>query len=117
MDTAMRTLLAVLLASLPFAASAQSAERALPPGARPLEEPPQISRTDPANEPTVTVRIEGDQRIEEHRINGKLYMQKVTPRHGRSYVLVDNRGDGTFTRLDNPLDQNLRVPQWVLLEF
>ena len=116
----MRTLPAVLLASFAFAAFAQSAERARPPGTRPLEEPPpppQITQTDTATQPTVTVRIEGDQRIEEHRIGGKLYMQKVTPAHGKPYVLVDHRGDGTFTRLDNTIDQGLRVPQWVLLEF
>ena len=118
----MRTLLALLATTFAFAAFAQSAERARPPGTRPLEEPPpppQITQSDtpPSAEPTVTVRFEGDQRIEEHRINGRLYMQRVTPRHGKPYVLMDHRGDGTFTRLDNTIDQNLRATQWVLLEF
>jgi len=121
----MRTLLAVLLASFVILdASAQSVERPRPPGTRPLEEappPPPLTQqdkiVDPANEPVVTVRIEGDQRIEEHRIGGKLFMQKVTPKHGKAYVLMDHRGDGTFTRLDSNLDQSVRAPQWVLLEF
>jgi hypothetical protein len=121
----MRTLLAVLLASfLILDASAQSVERPRPAGTRPLEEappPPPLTQqdkvTDPANEPVVTVRFEDGQRIEEHRIGGRLYLQKVTPRHGKAYVLVDHRGDGTFTRQDNTIDQNIRVPQWVLLEF
>ena len=116
----MRTPLAVLLATVAFAAYAQSVERARPAGTRPLEEPPpppQITQVDPAKEPTVTVRIEGDQRIEEHRIGGRLFMQKVTPKHGKTYVLMDHRGDGTFSRLDNTIDQSLRAPQWVLLEF
>ena len=116
----MRSLLVVLLASLSFAAFAQSAERARPPGTRPLEEPPpppEITQANPASEPVVTVRTEGDQRIEEYRIGGKLYMQKVTPKHGKSYVLMDHRGDGTFTKLDNTVDPQVRAPQWVLLEF
>lgn len=121
----MRTFLAILLASfLILDASAQSVERPRPQGTRPLEEappPPPLTQSDkaldPANEPVVTVRTEGDQRIEEHRIGGRLYMQKVTPKHGKPYVLVDHRGDGTFTRQDNTIDQNIRVPQWVLLEF
>jgi hypothetical protein len=122
----MRTLLAVLLASFLICdASAQSVERPRPPGTRPLEEappPPPLTQldkavVDPANEPVVTVRVEGDQRIEEHRIGGRLFMQKVTPKHGKAYVLMDHRGDGTFTRQDSNLDQSLRVPQWVILEF
>ncbi len=43
-------------------------------------------------------------------------MMKVTPAHGRPYVLIDHKGDGQFARQDN-LDSGLRVPQWVLLEF
>jgi Protein of unknown function (DUF2782) len=44
-------------------------------------------------------------------------MQKVIPKHGRPYILMDHKGDGTFTRQDNTLDNGVRVPQWVLLEF
>ena len=49
-------------------------------------------------------------------VNGKVYMTRVTPRHGRGYVMLDQRGDGTFTRMDT-LEPGLRVPQWVLFEF
>jgi hypothetical protein len=31
-------------------------------------------------------------------------------------MLIDNRGDGTFTREDS-FDPHVRVPQWVLWEF
>ena len=44
-------------------------------------------------------------------------MQRVTPKSGRPYILIDNQGTGTFVRQDNPLDSGIRVPQWVLLEF
>jgi hypothetical protein len=101
-------------------APAQSTARPLPPGAVPLEEappPPQLAEDPDAIQPQVTTRTEGGQKIEEYRIRGKLYMQKITPAHGRAYVLMDHKGDGTFTRQDNTLDNGVRVPQWVLLEF
>ena len=113
----MRPLLAVLL----FAATsayAQSGARPLPPGALPLvDAPPPPPLTDRDFPAEVTTRVEGDQVIEEHRIKGKLYMMRVTPKHGRPYVLMDNKGDGTYSRLDQTLDQQVRAPQWVLLEF
>ena len=116
----MKTLLAVLLAAAAFDAFAQSTARARPPGTMPLEEPPPpppIVQTDPALEPQVTVRIEGEQQVQEYRVRGKLYMQRVTPKNGRPYVMIDHKGDGTFTRQDNTLDDRVRVPQWVLAEF
>jgi len=120
----MRTFLALLLVSFLVPALAQSGARPRPPGTLPLEEippPPLIpesSPTDPnAITPDVTTRTEGNQTIQEYRHKGKLYMVRVTPGHGRPYVLVDQRGDGQFTRQDNPLDTGLRVPQWVILEF
>jgi hypothetical protein len=30
---------------------------------------------------------------------------------------MDLKGDGTFTRQENALDNGVRVPQWVLMEF
>ena len=117
----MRILLAVLLSAVAFASAAQSTERPRPPGTVPLDEPPpppplaqQLAEPDPE----VTRRI-GDegQVIEEYRVKGKLYMQKVTPKHGHAYVLMDHKGDGSFTKFDNSIDGHLAVPQWVLKEF
>jgi hypothetical protein len=115
----MRTLIALLLAAIAFPVAAQSTARPRPPGTTTLEEPPPppLVATDPALEPQVTTRTEGGETIQEYRVNGKLYMQRVTPKHGRSYVLMDHKGDGTFMRQDSPLDNGVRVPQWVLLEF
>jgi len=116
----MRTLLAVTLLAAAFGAAAQSTARARPPGTMPLDEPPPpppIVAEDPSIEPQVTVRTEGDNTIHEYRVSGKLFMQRVTPKHGKPYVLMDTKGDGTFTRQDNTLDNGVRVPQWVLLEF
>ena len=99
-----------------------STARPRPPGTIPLEEappPPQLEDDpdDPGIKPVVTTRVEGDRTIQEYRVHGRLYMQRVTPAHGRPYVLIDNKGDGSFTRQDNTLDNGVRVPQWVLLEF
>lgn len=118
----MRVLLAVILTALALPAAAQSAARPRPPGTLPLQElppPPAMPESDPALEPrpVVTVRQEGDNAIQEYRVNGRLYMMRVTPKHGRAYVMIDHKGDGTFTRQDNPTDTGVRVPQWVLLEF
>jgi hypothetical protein len=118
-SAAMRLLLAFAALAIAGAASAQSTERPRPPGTQPLEEPPPppaIVEPDPALQPAITIRKEGENTVQEYRIRGKLYMMRVTPAHGRPYVLVDHKGDGQFARQDN-LDSGLRVPQWVLLEF
>jgi hypothetical protein len=112
--------LAAILAAAVFSAAAQTGARPRPAGTVPLDEPPPppaMVDADPALQPQVTTRTEGEQTIQEYRIGGKLYMQRVTPKHGKPYVLMDNKGDGTFTRQDHTLDSGVRVPQWVLLEF
>jgi hypothetical protein len=116
----MKKILVALLCTVAIDAMAQSASRPRPPGTMPLDEPPPpppIVQTDPALEPQVTIRTEGDRTIQEYRIRGKLYMQRVTPRHGIPYILMDHKGDGTFTKQDNTLDTGVRVPMWVLVEF
>lgn len=120
----MRLVLAAALAALAFDGLGESVERPRPPGTRPLEivpppppMPAKVDEDDPALRPEVTTRVEGEQTIQEYRVRGKLYMMRVTPKGGRPYVLMDHKGDGTFTRQDNTLDQRVRVPQWVLLEF
>jgi Protein of unknown function (DUF2782) len=114
----MRILLIATLTALALDVSAQSAARPRPPGTTPLDEPPPPpAMTEAAVEPEVTTRNEGDQSIQEYRVKGKLYMQRVTPKNGRPYILMDHKGDGTFTKQDNTLDNGVRVPQWVLLDF
>ena len=114
----MRSATAAILFAIALPAAAQTSARPIPPGSVPLDDPPPppplIEQQAP--EPDVTTRREGDNVIQEYRIHGKLYMQRVTPKHGKPYMLVDNRGDGTFTREDS-LDPHVRVPQWVLFEF
>jgi hypothetical protein len=67
-------------------------------------------------EPEVTIRDEAEQRVEEYRINGRLYMVKITPKVGPAYYLVDEKGEGSFTRYDG-MDTGLKVPRWVILKW
>ncbi|WP_211753358.1 DUF2782 domain-containing protein [Nitrosomonas aestuarii] len=70
---------------------------------------------DPDLEPQITIIKRGGDTIEEHRINGELYMIKVIPRVGFPYYLVKNRG-----RLDaHPGEpgSNVSAPMWRILEF
>ncbi|HUQ29387.1 MAG TPA: DUF2782 domain-containing protein [Usitatibacter sp.] len=116
----MRLLLAVSLAAVAFTAGAQSSARPQPAGTVPLDDvpppPPLTQNAIPADERVVTKRDDG-QVIEENRARNRFYAQRVTPKHGRPYLLMDHKADGSFTKQDNSIDGHLSVPQWVLMEF
>lgn len=102
---------ALLITAVPAgAADAQpgSARAEVPP-------PPPMIDGDTA-EPQVTIVTRGNDRVEEYRVNGKLYMMKVTPPHGKPYYLVDNKGDGQWLRQDDT-SSKLSVPMWVITTF
>ena len=121
----MRRIVVALLLSSALPAAAQSNQ---PKDLRPIPEvpePPELSLPSPGAEdeeeslePQVTIIKRGEVKIEEYRLNGRLYMIKVTPRIGLPYYLIDNRGDGTFSTHDTGgLDQRIRPPMWVIREF
>ncbi|MBI2311524.1 MAG: DUF2782 domain-containing protein [Betaproteobacteria bacterium] len=111
-----RLILSALFAlSLPVLAQSQTP----PPGLQPLPEPPPAPpglELDPALEPQVTITKRGEETVEEFRLNGKLYMMRVIPRYGAPFYLIDNRGDGNFSRMDH-LDSGVRPPMWVIHQF
>ena len=109
----MRRLIVFLLSAVALSVAAQTR----PPKLEPIPEPPPppVSLDEPL-EPQVTIMKRGEDKVEEYRLNGKLYMVKVTPPHGRPYYLVDDKGTGVFSRRDD-LDSGLRVPLWVIKEF
>lgn len=78
--------------------------------------PPPMSADEPVGEPQVTIIKETELSVEEYRANGKLYMIKITPKHGAPYYLVDDRGDGKFARQES-LDSGFRVPRWIIKRF
>ncbi|MDX5445440.1 MAG: DUF2782 domain-containing protein [Zoogloeaceae bacterium] len=100
-----RFLITLLLAvSLP--AAAQILEPLPPP-----PPPPEGVEGDPV-EPEVTILQRGGDEVQEYRVNGRLYMVKVTPPHGVPYYLVDLKGDGVMIRRDQRPE--LSVPMWVI---
>lgn len=110
-------LLALLFGIAALPALAQNRPADLQPLPEPPPPPPGLL-TDADLEPQVTIRKRGEDKVEEYRLNGKLYMIRVTPPHGTPYYLVDPKGDGGFVRQDSGVaDKSLSVPMWVIHTF
>lgn len=111
-NTALRFLLLLILSVVSAGASA---DKKAADKLEPLPPPPAMGgSTD--EEPEVTITKKTEQTIEEYRVSGRLYMIKVTPKVGKPYYLVDDRGDGKFSRQES-LDSGLRPPRWVIHRF
>jgi len=107
--------IAVLLFASLLAVPALAQDK--PPRLEPLPDiPPPPGMVDPALEPQITIVQKGQDKVEEFRIKGRLYMIKVTPSHGKPYFLIDHKGDGLMRRYDD-LSPNFQVPMWVIHEF
>lgn len=108
-----------VLSMLPLAAAAQSQERAKPKGTEVIDTVPSPSKVkagQPLIEPVVTTRQAGGDTIQEYRLKGRLYKQVVKPSKGPVYTLIDEKGEGKFTRVDGP-DAKIAVPMWVLIDW
>ena len=111
------SMVAALAVSLALTAAAQQAASQPKLEPRPEAEPPPPEiAADPELQPQITKIEHENETIEEYRVNGRLNMVKVTPRHGRPYYLVPNNAKGGFVRYDS-LDSGLKVPQWVMFSF
>jgi hypothetical protein len=110
--TPMRFLFLLLLGSFSLCAFAA---KPVPDNLEPLPPPPVMDGTSD-NEPEVTITKETEQTVEEYRAGGKLYMIKIIPKVGKPYYLVDDRGDGKFSRQES-LDSGVRPPRWVIHRF
>lgn len=65
--------------------------------------------------PDITIRKKDGKTIQEYRVNGELYMIKVTNKNGKSYYLHKRDKDGVWENIGpNP---PTAVPQWVLFRF
>jgi len=113
--------LAVLLAILTGAVQAADPPKFkdLPPPPERVKDyqPPAPPPIDENNlpEPEVVITTRGEDRHEEYRLGGRLYMVKVTPRIGKPYYLIDREGRGDFMRSD--LEPAVNPPQWILKKF
>ncbi|MFM9913357.1 MAG: DUF2782 domain-containing protein [Methylophilaceae bacterium] len=109
----MKRLLFILLLTPLFALSAPP-----PPNLEELPEPPPAPAgyDESVDAPEITILKKGEDTVEEYRIGGELYMQKVTPSHGVPYYLVKQSIDGGWAKMDGPGDR-IAVPQWVIFRF
>lgn len=126
MKKTLLTLLSIgLLATATLMAPASMAEEAAVPPPPPEQTapgnapPPASAPSDEqeAIEPEVTIIRKEDRTVEEYRVNGQLYMIKVTPSKGYPYYLVDADGNGDLETRRDELDPKILVPSWVILRW
>ncbi|MDB5815329.1 MAG: hypothetical protein JWN23_2446 [Rhodocyclales bacterium] len=112
--------IALLCAALGFSMAALADTAPPPPKLEPIEEPraAAIDASAPTAKPEseVTVRKRGEEKVEEFRLKGRLYMIKVYPVIGPPYTLVDDHGDGVFNRYD-PRGIPNKNAQWNVLSW
>lgn len=91
-----------------------------PPNLEPLPDVPPPPRMGLDNgdvdEPEVTIIKKDGETVEEYRINGELYMMKITPSHGVPYYLQKEDRDGGWSKFDGP-EAPLVIPKWVIFRF
>jgi len=76
-----------------------------------------IDAAEQAMEPKVTIHEDDRGVIEEYRLNGALYMIKITPEIGKPYFLVDADGDGELESRRNELDPDVMIPSWMIFRW
>ena len=77
--------------------------------------PPQVESGE-ALEPEVTIIQTDKEIIQEYRVNGRLYMVRITPQAGPPYYLLDLDGDGQLDVEEDDIS-NISIPQWVLFRW
>ncbi len=96
------------------------AEEKPPADLAPAPEPPQIPEAVQSGEalgPEVTIIERKEETVREYRLNGQLYMVKITPSKGKPYYMVDTDGDGTLDTRQTDAKTDPSVPQWVLFSW
>ena len=110
-------LVLLVLAALPWPLTVVAKEP--PANLEPLEEapPPPVIGADEnaAGEPQITIIKKEGETVEEYRINGQLYMLKVTPKHGVPYYMHKEDSNGGWL-MDGPT-QPLSIPKWTIFRF
>jgi hypothetical protein len=100
--------------------SAAIAQPIIPPPSEPAEA---VQRAEPSEEESqgftneesdVQIIQRGDKTIEEYRLNGRLYMIKVTHKGFPPYYLIDRDGDGTMEEQVSEVPGDVKPPTWVI---
>lgn len=116
----LRNLIFVLTMMLVFPAAAVAAQAADKGELEAVPEPPDIPppmESGTPIEPEVTIIHKKKETIEEYRVNGMLYMVKITPVVGKPYYLIDMDGDGKLETRRGGIYDNGLVPQWILFSW
>lgn len=117
-STLLRLLLVTVLCGLTVPVMSADKEKfgTLPEPPAPVKNyqaPPPADETIP--EPEVVITTRGEEQREEHRIGGRLYMVKVTPKNAPPYYLYDPDGRGKFVKSD--FLPTTSPPLWVIKRF
>ena len=68
-------------------------------------------------EPSIKLQEHENRVTEEYRVNGNLYMIKITPSGVPSYYLVDDTGTGDMELRRGPAGRDFKIPRWTLLTW
>lgn len=78
--------------------------------------PPELG-LDPSLEPEITIHEGKDKTmIEEYRVNGELYVIKITPRIGKPYYLLNRRSAAGMPHRGD-MESGISVPMWQIYRF
>ncbi|PKY09478.1 hypothetical protein B1757_14660 [Acidithiobacillus marinus] len=68
--------------------------------------------------PNAEIQAPTGSKIEEYKVNGRVYMVKVIPpKPFPPYYLEDKGGNGRFTEVPQTDAEHLSVPQWILFRW
>ncbi|MBU2854920.1 DUF2782 domain-containing protein [Acidithiobacillus ferriphilus] len=68
--------------------------------------------------PKAEIKVPQGSKIEQYKVNGKVYMVKVIPpKPFPPYYLEDKGGTGRFTEVPQTAAEHLSVPQWVIFRW
>ena len=68
-------------------------------------------------EPGVTIIEKDGREIAEYRVNGRLYMIRISPAVAPAYYILDDDGDGHLESVVDDLHRQPAVPQWLLFSW
>lgn len=107
-------LLICLLFCISYSAFAEQPEPATIPA--PPELPKQIVSGENMS-PDITITRDAKKDITEYRVNGQLYMVKISPKNAPAYYLIDTDGDGELETQQSDLQKGMNIPQWLLFSW
>ena len=110
------TLAGVLFCGLAWAQEdkAENTDPAAPPPIPPI--PPKVPGEE--IEPTVTITEREGERVEEYKLNGRVYMIEITPVKGPAYYYLDEDGDGELELRESDRKLNpVRPVYWKVKEW